>query len=152
MVRICANVDFRVQELSTIIRHGFAPTIILINNSGYTIEHVIHGPTQRYNDISQTWDYQNMLKFFGSTNSRSYTARTYEQLVAVLDDPEFTANKTMQLLEVFMDKFDFALDADEANKHRAGEVWQTAEGVGSGEWTGEARSGYQPIPVEICFA
>jgi hypothetical protein len=47
-----------------------------------------------------------MLKFFGSTNSRSYHARTYEQLFDVLDNPDFMANKTIQLLEVFMDKFD----------------------------------------------
>lgn len=100
------HILYVVQELSTIIRHGFAPTIVLINNSGYTIERVIHGPKQLYNDISETWDYQNMLKFFGSANSRSYSASIYEQLFAVLDDPEFVANDSIQLLEVFMDKFD----------------------------------------------
>ena len=80
--------------------------IILINNSGYTIERVIHGPEQKYNYISESWDYQNMLKFFGAKNSRSYTARTYEQLENVLQDHEFIQNKTPQLLEVFLDKFD----------------------------------------------
>jgi pyruvate decarboxylase len=95
-----------LQEISTIIRNGFTPTIVLINNSGYTIERIIHGPTQQYNDISETWDYQNMLQFFGSKNSRSYAAHTYEQLFAVLNHPDFIANKTIQLLEVFMDKFD----------------------------------------------
>jgi pyruvate decarboxylase len=95
------------KELGTVIRQGFHPTIILINNSGYTIERVIHGPTRSYNDISETWDYQNMLKFFGaSSESKSYTARTYEELRAVLEDPEFAANQHIQLLEAFMDKYD----------------------------------------------
>jgi pyruvate decarboxylase len=93
--------------LGTIIRQGFHPTIILINNSGYTVERVIHGPAQAYNDISETWDYQNMLKFFGaSSKSKSYTARTYEELHAVLEAPEFAASEHIQLLEAFMDKYD----------------------------------------------
>src|SRR6266536_2898193 len=107
------------QELSTIIRHDFHPTIVLINNSGYTIERVIHGPLQQYNNISESWDYQNMLNFFGAMSStkctnnippqkgsRSYTARTYEDLTAILSDPAFIKNESIQLLEAFMDKFD----------------------------------------------
>jgi hypothetical protein len=47
-----------------------------------------------------------MLHFFGSRDSRSYSARTYGELKAVLNDPEFVSNKTPQLLEIFMDKFD----------------------------------------------
>jgi pyruvate decarboxylase len=79
----------------------------VINNSGYTVERVIHGPTRPYNDISETWDYQNLLKFFGaSSKSKSYTARTYEELHTVLENPEFAANEHIQLLEAFMDKFD----------------------------------------------
>ena len=79
---------------------------MLINNNGYTIERVIHGPSQKYNDISTTWDYQNMLKFFGSKNAQSYSAHTYEELHNVLTNPEFQAAQSPQLLEVFMDKFD----------------------------------------------
>ena len=48
-----------------------------------------------------------MLKFFGaSSQSRSYTARTYEELYAVLEQPEFAASEQIQLLEAFMDKYD----------------------------------------------
>jgi pyruvate decarboxylase len=99
------SLQMTVQEISTILRHGFAPTIVLINNSGYTIERVIHGPTQPYNDIAP-WNYQSMLSFFSPNQSRSYTARTYSELDAVLNTPEFVANKTPQLLEVFMSPFD----------------------------------------------
>ena len=48
-----------------------------------------------------------MLKFFGaSSKSKSYTARTYEELYGVLETPEFAASEHIQLLEVFMDKYD----------------------------------------------
>lgn len=48
-----------------------------------------------------------MLKFFGaSSKSKSYTARTYEELNAVLENPEFVASDHIQLLEAFMDRYD----------------------------------------------
>jgi hypothetical protein len=48
-----------------------------------------------------------MLKFFGaSSKSKYYTARTYEELHAVLENPEFAANDYIQLLEAFMHKYD----------------------------------------------
>jgi hypothetical protein len=47
------------------------------------------------------------LKFFGaSSKSKSYTARTYEELHTVLETAEFAASKYIQLLEAFMDKYD----------------------------------------------
>jgi hypothetical protein len=48
-----------------------------------------------------------MLSFFGAPcTSKSYTAHTYSQLSEVLNNEEFQKNKEIQLLEVFMDKFD----------------------------------------------
>lgn len=41
-----------IQELSSILRDGLRPLILLLNNEGYTVERAIHGPEQRYNDIS----------------------------------------------------------------------------------------------------
>jgi len=44
-------------ELSTVVRYGLNPIILLINNKGYTTERVIHeGP---YNDV-HPWDYHQM--------------------------------------------------------------------------------------------
>ena len=45
-----------VQELGTVIRHGLTPTVIVVDNDGYTVERAIHGPAQPYNDISR-WDW-----------------------------------------------------------------------------------------------
>jgi pyruvate decarboxylase len=93
--------------LSTVIRNGFTPTIILVNNKGYTVERVIHGPSRPYNDIA-AWDYQNMLNFFGGKEkgARSYSASTYGELSAVIEDPDFARSGNIQLLEVHLDKFD----------------------------------------------
>ena len=34
------------------LRDGLKPLILLLNNEGYTVERAIHGPEERYNDIS----------------------------------------------------------------------------------------------------
>lgn len=41
-----------IQELSSMLRDGLHPLILLLNNEGYTVERAIHGAEQRYNDIS----------------------------------------------------------------------------------------------------
>jgi indolepyruvate decarboxylase len=45
-----------IQELSSMLRDGHKPLILLLNNEGYTVERAIHGPEQRYNDIAQ-WNW-----------------------------------------------------------------------------------------------
>ena len=54
-----------VQELSTILRAGLCPVIVVVDNGGYTIERVIHGPGQPYNDIAR-WDWTAAPALFGS--------------------------------------------------------------------------------------
>ena len=53
-----------VQELSTMIRQDIKPVIFLINNDGYTVERLIHGMEEPYNDINM-WDYKALPKVFG---------------------------------------------------------------------------------------
>ena len=51
------------QEISTMIRYGLKPIIVLINNRGYTIEAEIHdGP---YNRI-KNWDYAGLMEVFNA--------------------------------------------------------------------------------------
>jgi hypothetical protein len=49
-----------------------------------------------------------MLQFFGARPSKAaaYSARTYGELAAVLEDEVFQTNGKIQLLEVFLDKSD----------------------------------------------
>lgn len=98
-----------VQELSTVFRLGFNPIIVLINNEGYTVERVIHGPAKAHNDIA-AWDYQLMLRFFGASSmAKSYLARTYTELFSVLDDPHFQDSEHPRLLECVLHKYDTPL-------------------------------------------
>lgn len=81
---------------------------MVINNNGYTVERVIHGPARKYNDIDP-WNYQAMLQFFGgasSENTKSHAARTYEELTAVLSNPDFQASRHIQVLECVLDRYD----------------------------------------------
>lgn len=52
------------QELSSIVRYNLNITVLLINNCGYTVERVIHGATQSYNDIPK-WDYSAFARSVG---------------------------------------------------------------------------------------
>jgi alpha-keto-acid decarboxylase len=53
------------QELSTILRAGLSPVVIVVDNDGYTIERAIHGAEQPYNDIAH-WDWTAAPALFGS--------------------------------------------------------------------------------------
>ncbi|KAG6861380.1 hypothetical protein C0995_000786 [Termitomyces sp. Mi166 len=98
-----------VQELSTMLRVGVTPIIFLLNNSGYTVERYIRGMTRKYNDIF-SWKWTGLLTILGDFEdrelSKSYTVRTKDELVSLLDDPAFACADKMQLVEVIMDKFD----------------------------------------------
>lgn len=37
-----------VQEISTMLRQGLKPIIVVLNNDGYVIERLIHGPERKY--------------------------------------------------------------------------------------------------------
>ena len=45
-----------VQELGTFSREGLSPVVVVVNNDGYTVERIIHGRDEPYNDIvSWNW-------------------------------------------------------------------------------------------------
>ena len=55
------------QEVSTMVRYGAKPIIVLINNRGYTIEAEIHdGP---YNRI-KNWDYAGLMNVFNAGDGK----------------------------------------------------------------------------------
>ncbi|CAF0788339.1 unnamed protein product, partial [Didymodactylos carnosus] len=53
------------QEVSSMLRSNVTPVIILLNNDGYTIEKLIHGPDRAYNSI-QMWNYHKTFEYFGA--------------------------------------------------------------------------------------
>jgi pyruvate decarboxylase len=71
------------QEVSTMIRHGTRPIIILVNNRGYIIEDAIHqGP---YNKI-KNWDYAGLMNAWtnGEGKGLGLHAKTAGELSAAL--------------------------------------------------------------------
>ncbi|TDM02487.1 alpha-keto acid decarboxylase family protein [Macrococcus carouselicus] len=93
------------QELSTMIRHQLKPVIFLINNDGYTVERLIHGEKEVYNDI-QMWDYTALPATFGGKDhvitQKASTANELKKAMNAIND-----NKDkMHFVEVVMDIMD----------------------------------------------
>lgn len=89
-------------EISTLIRFGCAPIIVILNNQGYGTERpIIDGP---FNDILN-WDYSKLPAVFGS--GKGFRIQTEDDLQSALtwarSQPE-----TLCLLDVQLDKFDFS--------------------------------------------
>ncbi|KAI1433794.1 thiamine diphosphate-binding protein [Xylaria sp. CBS 124048] len=94
------------QELGTIIRHNLDVTIVLINNDGYTIERVIHGLKEKYNDLA-TWRYLQAPSFFGAAED-TFVARaeTLGQLQDLLEGEALRKVEGFKMIEVMMDRED----------------------------------------------
>ncbi len=104
------SLQLTVQALADLLRHGTNLHMLVlanrgfilsgsgllgiscrfvINNDGYTVERVIHGKEQPYNDIPM-WKYTEALKFFGpNVKSESYRVSTPSELNALLNDAKF---------------------------------------------------------------
>lgn len=95
-----------IQEMATMIKEHIYPIIVLINNSGYTVERAIYGENQRYNDIPQC-DWQLMPQAFGAhkDDSLSLKAKTAGELKSALKLAIMTTDKLV-MLEVIADKHD----------------------------------------------
>ncbi|HRG61519.1 MAG TPA: thiamine pyrophosphate-binding protein [Burkholderiales bacterium] len=96
------SLQMTVQALSTQLRYGLKPIILVLNNSGYTIERIFLGENSSYNDI-QEWNYLRLPAAFGG---EAYTRQvsTDKGLVEALNDTKSHANQ-LCLIEVVMDKY-----------------------------------------------
>ncbi|KAF2966220.1 hypothetical protein GQX73_g7354 [Xylaria multiplex] len=94
------------QELGTIIRHNLNVTVVLINNDGYTIERVIHGLKQGYNDVA-SWRYLQAPAFFGAKED-TFTAKvkTLGEVQDLLETDAFKNIEGFKMVEVIMDRED----------------------------------------------
>ncbi|KAH0356835.1 pyruvate decarboxylase, partial [Aureobasidium melanogenum] len=103
------SLQMTVQEISTMIREKLNIIIVVINNDGYTIERVIHGRKQTYNDIAP-WRYLQALNMFGATEeeveTNTFSARTWRELEAAIGCGLLTNGEGVKMLEVFMERED----------------------------------------------
>lgn len=89
-------------ELSTAVRYGLDPVVIVLNNHGYGTERpLLEGS---YNDI-QNWDYTKIPELIrGGKGARATT----EEELSILLNEAFSQRGSLYLVEVELDKLDFS--------------------------------------------
>ena len=93
------------QEISSIMRYNLNPIIIILNNSGYTIERILsEDPNGSYNDIA-TWNYSLLPKVFKG-DYYSCQAKTKDKLIEVLEKINTEQKNKLCYIELFTDKMD----------------------------------------------
>lgn len=99
------SLQLTTQEVSSMVRFGTLPYLFVLNNAGYTIEKLIHGPNAGYNQI-QPWNHQLMLPYFGAEKYESYKVATVGELDKLFQDKNFSKNDTIRLVEVMLAEMD----------------------------------------------
>jgi pyruvate decarboxylase len=93
------------QEVSTMLRNKLNPIIFVICNQGYTIERLIHGWEDSYNDV-QEWKYKELPAVFGAKPDSvlTYRVETKKQIDDLFKDEEFSSGETqkMRFVELVM--------------------------------------------------
>ena len=102
-------------ELSTAVRYGFCPIVLVLNNKGYTTERFLQeGP---FNDILN-WNYHRLPDFLGG--GRGFEVRTEGELEEALT-AAIANRKSFSLLNIHLEKLDIspALErlAERLSKH-----------------------------------
>jgi indolepyruvate decarboxylase len=73
-----------IAELGTLLRHRIPAVIVVVDNDGYTVERVIHGLHEEYNDIAR-WDWTALLAALDPTGTAvGVKASTVAELTAAL--------------------------------------------------------------------
>ncbi|SMY23743.1 unnamed protein product [Zymoseptoria tritici ST99CH_1A5] len=122
-----------VQEVGNMVKLGLKPVILLINNSGYTIERVIHGAHQSYNDIVP-FDYKHMLPFFNMSPEQAaanfHRCTTKVGLEEILKKDSVRNPQAVQVVEIVMDKLDVPWRLSMQIATRGEDAVQEMEGAG----------------------
>lgn len=70
------SLQLTIQAFSDLLRHDLKPILFILNNGGYTIERMIHGPREEYNHVPM-WKYSELLDAFGvGYETKAYQVRT----------------------------------------------------------------------------
>lgn len=86
-------------ELSTIVRHGFNPIVIVLDNQGYGTERKLHAGDHKFNDI-QPWQYHKLPEILGG--GRGYDIHTERDFDSALKTALADTGQ-MSLLHVHLD-------------------------------------------------
>ena len=86
-------------ELSTIVRHGFNPIVIVLDNQGYGTERQLHAGEHKFNDI-HPWHYHKLPEILGG--GRGYDVHTEDDFNNALHSA-LAETGQMSLLHVHLD-------------------------------------------------
>jgi indolepyruvate decarboxylase len=84
VVVICGDGAFQMtgQEFSTLVRQGFDPIIIILDNGGYGTERMLHSGQFKFNDI-HPWNYHRLPEVYGG--GTGYDIRTEGEFDSALN-------------------------------------------------------------------
>lgn len=103
------SLQLTLQEIGTMIHYGLKPVVFVINNAGYTIERVIHGAKQPYNDIVP-YNFAHMLALFGMGEAEAeenfHRVTTKAEFEDVARKESVRNPKKVQVVEVVMEPLD----------------------------------------------
>ena len=100
------SLQLTIQEFGMAFREKITPIVFIIDNNGYTVERIIHGMTESYNDIPQL-NYELVPMAFGGTANdfEFYQVATEKQLVDTMQAARKASDK-MVIVQVIMDQTD----------------------------------------------
>ncbi|KIL85385.1 hypothetical protein FAVG1_11341 [Fusarium avenaceum] len=105
------SLQMTAQTISDMIRNRLDVTIFVLNNNGYTVERIIHGFDESFNDV-QPWRNLEAPNYFGGPKGdptypvRTFSASNWGELQTILRCPELLGGKGMNMVEVIMDSAD----------------------------------------------
>ncbi|MDP6442772.1 MAG: thiamine pyrophosphate-binding protein [Pirellulaceae bacterium] len=101
---ICGDGAFQMtgMEMSTIIRHGYAPIVIVLDNRGYGTERILHPGEWEYNEI-HPWSYSKLPEVL--RGGRGYEARTEGEFEEAIVEA-WNDETGLSLIHVHIDKSD----------------------------------------------
>lgn len=104
LVVVCGDGAFQMtgQELSTIVRHGFDPVIIVLDNGGYGTERKLHAGEWQFNNI-HPWNYSKLPEIYGG--GTGYQIRTEGEFDTALSKA-WDDRSGPSILQVFIDQAD----------------------------------------------
>jgi indolepyruvate decarboxylase len=74
-----------IAELGTLLRRRIPAVIVVVDNAGYTVERVIHGLHEEYNDIAR-WDWTALVSALDPTGTAvGVKAATVGELTSALE-------------------------------------------------------------------
>jgi pyruvate decarboxylase len=96
-----------IQELGTMIKNNLKIVVFVINNEGYTIERLIWGARQPYNDIVPT-NYSHLLPLYHhpDPDNSFHRASTKKELELILGMQALKSPQNLQLVELVVPKLD----------------------------------------------